>query len=88
MESQRLQNYCHSSPDEFLKKSSVLKTLEPPDNFHMQGLSKEIWHKFNDNKQTIDEFRNKINLWKQLNKWIQVFDYFLQSIGCILKISS
>lgn len=73
MGEQSLPIYCSSSPDKFLQISNIiLKTLEPPDNCPFKGLSKEIWDKFNDNKQTIDKFTNKINLWKQLNKLIKV----------------
>ena len=65
--------YCREEPDKLYKNLEVLlKTISPPEDVELKGLSKEIWDKFEENKQTILQFTNKINLWNRLNKEIKV----------------
>lgn len=74
MADESVKTFCFNGPEKLLNISNIiLKTLDPPlNNYPSKGLSKEIWNKFNDHKQTTAAFKNKMNLWKELNNFIKV----------------
>lgn len=60
-------------PDKFLANADfVLNTLDPPEDCELTGLSREIWYQFEDNKPTVYDFANKINLWRNIQDHISV----------------
>lgn len=65
--------FCHEAPDKFLQHAEIINSAQRPENLSVcDNLSKEIFEKYLENKQTVEIFRNKMNLWKRMNNNLKV----------------
>lgn len=60
-----VKNNCCAIIDTFEKNPDfMLNAPNAPEHCNLTGLSKQIWDKYQDNKQTENDFHNKVLAWK------------------------
>lgn len=64
-------------PDKYLAESRLMEIISVPSNLVTESvkwdnLSRQIWSMFISNQQTESTYRNKIMLWKNLQRHIRV----------------
>ncbi|XP_014218214.1 poly(A) RNA polymerase gld-2 homolog A-like [Copidosoma floridanum] len=70
--SENWQTFCYEISAKFHANLSMFsETMDPPGGYYaLYGLSREIWDKFETNKQTDRELKNKILMWIQFGECV------------------
>lgn len=76
-------SFCHDAPNKFLQNAEKINSTQVPETLTTgsvyDDLSKDMFEKYLDNKQTVEVFRIKMNLWNRLNDNLKVYsDFFFQ----------